>query len=79
MSKRPVFLRHFHQIYKHVVRSCIQFGLNVIDDAFVEDLLLLNGTPGTQGNLDKNNVLAVMIAEIRVGKVQIFRIVRVMT
>jgi hypothetical protein len=36
MSKRPVFLLHFHQIDKHVVWSRIQFGSNVIDDAFVE-------------------------------------------
>ena len=71
-TERPVFLRDFHQVDYHVLRLHIQLRIHIVDDALVKRLLLLDRPPRIQRNLDQDDILAVMIAQIALADIEGF-------
>jgi hypothetical protein len=71
-TERPVFLRDFHQVNHHVLGPHIQLRIHVVDDALVKRLLLLDGPPRIQCNLDQDDILAVVIAQIALTDIEGF-------
>jgi hypothetical protein len=71
-TERPVFLRDFHQVDHDVLRPHIQLLIHVVDDALVKRLLLLDGPPRIQRNLDQDDIFAVMIAQIARADIEVF-------
>src|SRR5262249_21150643 len=69
---RPVFFCDFHQVDHHVPRPHLQLRIHVVDDALVKRLLQLGGPPRIQCNLDQNDILAVMIAQIALADIEGF-------
>jgi len=71
-TERPVFLRDFHQVDHHVLRPHIQLRIHIVDHALVKRLLLLDRPPRIQRNLDQDDILAVMIAQIALADIEGF-------
>jgi hypothetical protein len=71
-AERPIFLRDFHEVDHHVLGPHIQLRIHVVDDALVKRLLLLDGPPRIQRNLDQDDILAVMIAQIALADIEVF-------
>src|SRR5262249_19872928 len=63
-TERPVFLRDLYQVDHHVLLPHTQLRIHVVDDALVKRLLLLDGAPRIQRNLDQDEIFAVIVAQI---------------
>jgi len=71
-AERPIFFRDLHQVDHHVLRPHIQLRIHIADDALVKRLLLLDRPPRIQGDLDQDDIFAVMIAQIALADIEGF-------
>jgi hypothetical protein len=77
VSERPVLTLHFNQVDEDIADSEAGCSVDPLGDRLVEGLLLHGGPTFIEGDLDNDEIVRVLHAEVGVGEDEIGRFVLV--